>query len=198
LSSSSVPFSDDGRHGSRVPRLPIPKIQTTTTGMLPSSHLAPISFPSSRAMSTVYPNTSTAWSQPVTPVSASLPMVPNLYQNPIPSLGDHSRDHSNYASAQASPSYGAATPTRLSPSYFLTNRSSPYRPVRGVNTLLIPPPSASMQNVARNIPSEQMYYQPLSKAAAERRTGPVPYYQPEGWQQSNTSTPVPLQYGYRA
>jgi hypothetical protein len=197
-SASMTTFPEDGRTaGSRVPRLPIPRIQTTTASLNP--HLAPISFPAPRAMSTVYPNASQTWSQPATPVSAVPPMPTNLYQNPIPNLGDNSRDHSNYASAQASPSYGAVTPTRsgLSPSYFLTHRSSPYRPVRGVNTLLIPPPSASMQNATRNIPFDQMHYQPLSKTVTERRIGPVPYYQPDGWQ-SNASTQLPVQpYGYR-
>jgi len=197
-SSSMTTFPDSGQMGSRVPRLPVPKIQTTTSQSI--TQLAPISFPASRAMSTVYPNTSTAWSQPVTPVSAVPTQLTNLYQNPIPNLADSSRDHSNYASAQASPSYGTITPTRsgLSPSYFLTHRASPYRPVRGVNTLLIPPPSASMQNAARNLPFDQMHYQPLSKATTERRTGPVPYYQSDPWQQSNASTPLPpQQYAYR-
>lgn len=179
--------------GHSIPRLPVPRIQTNVPAM---PQLAPLSFPS-RAMSTVYPGSAGTWSQPTTPVS-SLPPSNSLYGNPIPSLGEPHVEHNAY-SAHPSPSH-VFTPSRqgLSPSYFLTHRTSPYRPVRGVNTLLIPPPPASMANVARNIPFEQIYYQPLSKASTELRTGPLPYLQPDGWQQSNASTPIALpQYTYR-
>lgn len=172
-----------------IPRLDMPRIPTTVA--LSSGHLAPLSAPPNRAMSSVYPTVTGSYTQPVTPISA----VPqNLFQNPIPSLGDGTRSISNYPSAHTSPShgYGTTTPTLpgLSPSYFLTHRTSPYRPVRNVNTLLIPPPSAALQIPVRNVPSDQIHYQPLSKAATERRTGPLPFMQPDGWQHSNVSTPV--------
>ncbi|KAG9782545.1 hypothetical protein ABEF93_004351 [Exophiala dermatitidis] len=171
-----------------VPRLDLPRMQSSQ-GRGPAQ-LAPLSVPASRAMSSVYPNATTVYSQPVTPVSA----VPqNLFQNPIPSLGDGTRSLGTHPSAQSSPSVGFnpanPTPTGLSPSYFLSNRASPYRPVRNVNTLLIPPPSAALQLPVRHIPSDQIHYQPLSKAATEPRSGPVPYMQIDPWQHSNISAP---------
>lgn len=176
----------------QLPRLPMPRIETTRS--LSNAHLAPLSFPASRAMSTVYPQASAVSSLPITPISAGPSAGLNLYQNPIPALADGSRQHSNYASANASPAslaYNAVTSRPgLSPSYFLTNRSSPYRPVRGVNTLLIPPPPASMQNPARNMAHDQIHYQPLSKAGAERRSGPLPYMAQTAWYQNDQTTPV--------
>lgn len=179
-----------------VPRLEIPRVPASIAR--PSSQLAPLPAPVNRALSSVYSNASTVYSQPITPVSA---MPQTLFQNPIPSLGDGSRSITTYPSAQASPSAGFnstnPTPTGLSPSYFLTHRSSPYRPVRHVNTLLIPPPPTALQAPVRHIPSDQIHYQPLSKTATEPRSGPVPFMQLDPWQHSNVSTPVgPQQYSF--
>lgn len=176
-----------------VPRLPMPRV-TTPTAATSNNYLAPLNLPPTRAMSNVYPpSTSATWSNPITPVSQ-----PGLYSHPIPSLGDLSRAQSNMNSAHTSPNgYETVTPVLpgLSPSYFLTNRSSPYRPVRHVNTLLYPPPAGAMQNPVRNVSREQMHYQPLSKMNLERRQGLVPYQQPEGLNQSNT--PLTQKYPYR-
>ena len=199
-SSASGPFSmGDSQIGNHfVPRLPIPKIQTN---MASTNQLAPISIPTTRAMSTVYASSATnTWPQPLTPISSVPPLSTGLYNNSIPSLDGSRADQSTYSSNHASPSYHVTTPSRqgLSPSYFLTHRSSPYRPVRAVNTLLIPPPSASMANAAREIPFEQIHYQPLSKGASDLRLGPLPYFHHDGMQQSNVSTPIALQqYAYR-
>ena len=175
----------------QLPRLPMPRIETTRS--LSNTHLAPLALPASRAMSTVYPQSSTISPQPITPISAGSSVGLNLYHHSNPALTDGSRQHSNYASANASPAILAYNPvtTRpgLSPSYFLTNRSSPYRPVRGVNTLLYPPPPASMHNPARNMAQDQIHYQPLSKAGAERRSGPLPYMAQNAWYQGNQTTP---------
>lgn len=186
-----APFS-----GTRIPQLPIPRLPPTAGS---SAQLAPLSLPSSRAMASVYPVTTAPWSQPVTPISAVPPSVSSQFQAgiaPAPAP-DGQRSQVSGDSAHTSPVnlYGPTTPTRqgLSPSYFLTNRSSPYRPVRHVNTLLIPPPSAAMQNSIRDIGYEQMHYQPLGRPL-ERHTGPVPYYHPEGWTQSNASTPTTTLY----
>jgi len=176
------------------PRLDIPRLPTSIPPP-PIAHPTPLSAQSNRSMSAVYPTATTSYSHPVTPIS-SVPQ--NLFQNSIPSLGDGHRSISNYPSAHTSPSngYHTTTPTLpgLSPSYFLTHRTSPYRPVRHVNTLLIPPPPAALQMPVRNISAEQIHYQPLSKSTTERRTGLLPFFQPEGWQQSNVSTPVAQQY----
>ena len=63
--------------------------------------------------------------------------------------------------------------SQLSPSFFLAQRNSPYRPVRGVSTLLVPPPSLAMQQ-PQNVGREQMHYQPLGRPQ-ERQQGRLPY-----------------------
>jgi hypothetical protein len=173
-----------------VPRLDIPRLAAS----IPLSNTLPMPLPvaSNRAVAGVYPAATSAYSQPVTPISA----VPqNLLQTATLGMGDGHRAISNLPSSNhTSPSngYDNVTPTLpgLSPSYFLTHRTSPYRPVRHVNTLLIPPPPAALQVPVRNVPYDQIHYQPLSKAGTERRTGPLPFFQTEGWQQSNASTPI--------
>jgi hypothetical protein len=178
-----------------APRLDAPRVPSSLG--LSTTHLAPLAVPSSRAMSTVYPITTSGYSQPVTPISA---IPQSLFQNPIPSIGDGARQPTHFPSAHTSPSngYQTSTPTLpgLSPSYFLTHRASPYRPVRHVNTLLIPPPSAALQGPIRNVPSDQIHYQPLSKVSTERRVGPLPMMQLESWQHSNASTPIVQQHTY--
>lgn len=178
--------------GHRVPQLPMPRIATTNAGV--GTHLAPLSLPPTRAMSSIYPVTTSGWNQPLTPTSAILPNTNGSYQTTnSPAVDSMRAGHSRVNSTHTSPVnlYGPSTPTRpgLSPSYFLTDRSSPYRPVRHVNTLLIPPPPAAMQNAVRSIDYQQMHYQPLGKSTTERRPGPVPYLYPESQYQSNVSTP---------
>ena len=191
------PQHEQANH-TEVPRLPMPRLAVPPS-VTNSNQLAPLSMPVDRAMSSVYPPTTTAtWSQPVTPVSA----VPsNLYQGSIPNLGDFSRPHSHAPSVHTSPVGYSATGTPvlpgLSPSYFLTNRNSPYRPVRNVNTLINPPPSAALQNHVRNIDHDQIRYQPLSKANTEHRVGPIPFYQHDAWQASNLNTPTQQKWPYR-
>lgn len=76
------------------------------------------------------------------------------------------------------PSAENASPTYplSSPAAHLLQRNSPYKPVRGVNTLLVPPPDASLQNPPRFFNAQNMLYQPLSKRPLEPpRHGPVPY-----------------------
>ena len=178
----------EGPNNVDIPRLPMP-FQTMSTPVSNNNQLAPLSMPVNRAMASVYPPATAAWSQPVTPISA----VPaNLYQNSIPTLGEMSRTQSNVPSAHTSP-----VGNSNSPSYFLMNRSSPYRPVRGVNTLLMAPPQAALQTDLRNIDHDQIRYQPLSKANTEHRVGLIPYHYPEGWQGSNANTPIQQNWPYR-
>ena len=84
---------------------------------------------------------------------------------------------------------------RRSPSYFLAQRNSPYRPVRGVTTLLVPPPAASrLHHAPQHVALEQMQYQPLGRPSHERRQGPVPYLHREAWPDSHqfNQWPAPL------
>lgn len=71
---------------------------------------------------------------------------------------------------------GVRTPISNSPSVYLQQRPSPYKPVRHVNTLLYPPPSAFLHEYhISNVPPTQMHYQPLGRRN-EYRTGIVPEF----------------------
>ncbi|KAJ5130673.1 uncharacterized protein N7515_006712 [Penicillium bovifimosum] len=122
------------------------------------------------------------------------PMSSGVYNTaPLSDLGRHYQGPFGVSSAAASPAisaYSVHTPqTHLSPSFFLADRNSPYRPVRSVNTLLIPPPSSSLQQ-QRSIPFDQMHYQPLAKGTTSRKTGLLPYIQPDAWSQAPYLHPI--------
>lgn len=166
-----------------VARLPLPNLPA-------SSHPMPQVAPSSAVsqlpaiMPPVY-NRVSNWVQQMPPASVP-PVAPGLHN--APSHAELSRNQSSYgvSSATVSPAvsaYSVHTPqTHLSPSFFLANRNSPYRPVRSVHTLLIPPPSASLQQ-QRSVPFDHMHYQLLGKTSADRKTGLLPYIQSEAWNQ---------------
>lgn len=201
ISAASVPQPSVPMTVAPVPRLPRPNLPTTSAAMAPNfvASSAQLPLPSSRSMSTVYPPASTwshqtppstaAVSQPVNPHGSSTGFPePLRHQSPFPAT-----------SATISPAlstYSVPTPqSRLSPSVVI-NRNSPYRPVRGVNTLLFPPPSASLQH-PRPLSFSQMHYQPLGKVS-ERKTGVLPYLQPEGWPEPPLAQPNAVSAaGYR-
>ncbi|KAL4917555.1 cyclin-domain-containing protein [Aspergillus aurantiobrunneus] len=172
---------------------PQPNIPGPAPRLLPSTFVpsVPVSIPQlptapgRPTMPPVYNHSSWA---PQNPASTAPPPLSNGVITPALSLPDPSRHHSPYpvSSATVSPAvsaYAVHTPTtHLSPSFFLANRNSPYRPVRSVNTLLIPPPSASLEH-QRTIPFDHMHYQPLGKSTAERRTGLLPYLH-DAWAQA--------------
>lgn len=166
----------------RVPQLPLPTLPNPANRN--GSQLAPLPLPGPRAMSAVYPNT-TGHSQPVTQITAGPPNMPLMPNPGMGVMASGSLVPSRAGSAHTSPTnlYGSGTPTRpgLSPSYFLMNRSSPYRPVRHVNTLLYPPPSGAMQHPIKNIDYQQIHYQSLSKSDSQLRSGPMPCLQPDAW-----------------
>jgi hypothetical protein len=170
-----------------APRLPVPNLTISTTqpfmnGSAPAGFsqnvllLPPLS---GRAMSTVYPSTPTWQSQ--------LPMLtPTGAQNPPCTIGGSgyvtpSRRHSPHsvhdllslASSPISANFPGHNPGHISPSFYLQQRASPYKPVRHVNALLYPPPSASMHDYSMNI--GPMHYLPLGKRH-DMRSGVVPDY----------------------
>jgi len=173
-----------------MPRLPIPNLSISTTqplngyGGYPATQLP---LPTGRAMSMAYPG-QMGWSQPgIVPTSAG-PIQPSPQNYALSPFSEQPRRQSPYAmpSAISSPTSAGFPvhtpgPTHLSPSYFLAQRNSPYRPVRSVNTLLVPPPSAS-QN-PHHLAFDQMHYQTLGKSLNERKTGVVPYLQQDTWSQ---------------
>lgn len=174
-----------------IPRLPIPNlsVNTSTYGAgVDGIHSAQLPLPG-RAMSMVYPGLG-SWPQTGNMSSSQKPTPLYPHANVISPMVDQARRQSPYpgASQNSSPTsnifpHSQHSQNLSSPSYFAAQRSSPYRPVRGVNTLLVPPPSASMHNPSQHLGFDQMHYQPLGKPLSERKTGVVPYMHHDAWPQ---------------
>lgn len=179
-----APFTDVAppmRHD--APRLPVPNLTISTSQPMsyhnvPSlSQNIPLLPPlSGRAMSTVYPTTPSSWAP-----APQLPMLtptgpPNHtgYSTPTRRQSPHTvQELLSLGSSPISAHFPGQNSGHISPSFFLQQRSSPYKPVRHVNTLLYPPPSASMHDYSANV--DQMHYQPLGKRN-DYRPGVVPDY----------------------
>lgn len=187
LTPTSAPVAHAPMAG-HVSRLPLPNLPPSSNPMpqsLPSTAVSQLPVPA--MMPSVYSRNSN-WSQQMPSVTIPTTMASSIYNTPaLPELGRHQSPY-GVTSATVSPAvsaYSVHTPQKhLSPSYFLANRNSPYRPVRSVHTLLIPPPSASMQQ-QRSVPFDHMHYQPLGKTSADRKTGLLPYIHPETWNQTH-------------
>ncbi|KAH7091962.1 hypothetical protein FB567DRAFT_227544 [Paraphoma chrysanthemicola] len=183
-----------------LPSLSIPPPQQVQPSLGRTWSELPLPTSGSRSMAMVYPPP-VHWPQPPvgTPTSMPAPSFPTTYA----SNADKSRQMSPYplsaGSSPVSASYPTSASRQLSPSHFLNQRQSPYRPVRGVHTLLVPPPSTSMHNPAQNIAYDQMQYQPLGRPTTDRRTGLLPYMDRNAWPSSNqfNQLPVPQQPIFR-
>lgn len=186
LTPTSAPIAQAPMAGN-VARLPPPNPRSSSNTMpqsLPSSAVSQLPVPA--LMPTDY-NRNSNWAAQMPSSAIPSTMASGLYNTTaLPELGRHQSPY-GVSSATVSPAvsaYSVHTPQKhLSPSYFLANRNSPYRPVRSVHTLLIPPPSTSMQQ-QRSVPFDHMHYQPLSKSSADCKTGLLPYIHPETWNQT--------------
>ena len=179
FASSAPPMRHD------VPRLPVPNLKISTsqpmsTGYNSASSLnGPVLPPiGGRAMSSVYPTTP-SWTPhlpvltPTGPPSQHGPHSAGGYTTPSRRQSPHSvQELLSLGSSPISANF-PHNPGHISPSLFLQQRNSPYKPVRHVNTLLYPPPSGSIQGFSAN-PS-QMHYQPLGRRN-DYRPGVVPEY----------------------
>ncbi|GIJ83839.1 hypothetical protein Asppvi_002669 [Aspergillus pseudoviridinutans] len=190
VTPTSAPSSHQTFIPGPIPHLPRPNLPVSSHTLVPSVPATTPQQPSTagRAIPPTTYSSSTTWAPSVPLVTTVPPIMNGIYHTPI-SLPDPGRYHASpygMSSATVSPAvsaYSVHTPqTHLSPSFFLANRNSPYRPVRAVNTLLIPPPSTSLQQ-QRSVPFDHMHYQPLGKTAAERKTGVLPYLHHEAWPQ---------------
>lgn len=195
-SGTSTPISLNGQMPS-LPRLPplnpslaasqSARDQTNAfSAQLPpfiAPHLPP---PGTRSISVAFPPPAT-WSQPIQNQGAAIPSAHFVANH---QLGDHIRRLSPYPTSrggspsistfQQAPPHGQA-PQNISPSYFLAQRSSPYRPVRSVNILNVPPLSGSLINPPQMLGHDQMHYQSLGRPMNERKTGLLPYTQYDPW-----------------
>ncbi|GFF60927.1 meiotically up-regulated gene 80 protein [Aspergillus udagawae] len=190
VTPTSAPSSHQAFIPGLIPHLPRPNLPVSSHTLVPSIPATTPQQPSTAggAMPPTTYSSSTTWAPSVPHVTTVPPVLNGIYHTPI-SLPDPGRYHASpygMSSATVSPAvsaYSVHTPqTHLSPSFFLANRNSPYRPVRAVNTLLIPPPSTSLQQ-QRSVPFDHMHYQPLGKTATERKTGVLPYLHHEAWPQ---------------
>ncbi|KAI0512807.1 hypothetical protein F5B22DRAFT_637609 [Xylaria bambusicola] len=164
-------------------RLPAPQLtldtsQATLPNMYgPSMVSLPPLIPGIRAMSTVYTPTS-SWPTTNTALSTCGPQTPSYG---VPSnYGTPTKRHSPssmaaFGSSPLAEVYASHTPISNSPSVYLQQRASPYKPVRRVNTLLNPPPSIPLSEY--HLGSSQMHYQPIGRRH-DVRSGIVPEFQP--------------------
>ncbi|KAK4630868.1 hypothetical protein CLAFUW4_03164 [Fulvia fulva] len=168
-----------------LPSLAIPTSQPTSNGYShppPSQghQLPPLNIPA-RAMTMVFQNASAPGRAPTLPAPAG--------------AATQSQSQSQYGSRHHSP-YGGSGPTspnssmpqsatvlhpttQISPSYFLQQRNSPYRPVQNFSTLLHPPPSSAIQGRPSNVELNRMQYQPLGKPT--QHSGRLPYVAQNLW-----------------
>lgn len=175
-----------------LPSLSIPPPQHLPPTQTKNWSELPLPIPGTRSMAMAYPPP-VQWQQPAcTPTSSA---APSYAATPTPTV-DHSRQMSPYppsaGSSPTSASFPTSTSRQLSPSYFLNQRQSPYRPVRGVHTLLVPPPQTSIHNPAQNIAYNQMQYQPLGRPTTERRAGLLPYMDHGAWPATNQFNQLPV------
>ena len=181
--SSSIPAI---RHD--APRLPVPHLTISTSQSTYNGQNVASSFPQNipllpplggRAMSTVFPSTPSYTPQlpMLTPNGSSSQhgsQNASGYGTPTRRQSPHSvHDLLSLGSSPVSANFPGHNPGYISPSIFLQQRNSPYKPVRHVNTLLYPPPSASLHGYAANV--SQMHYQPLGRRN-DYRSGVVPDY----------------------
>lgn len=169
-----------------LPTPPAPISNTSAIGGIASvssaQQLPPLNVPT-RAMAMIYPNASNSGQVQSLPAMAGHPaQAPAIHPSQ-----QQARNHSPYASS-ALPSPTTSLPPsatsmypsiQLSPSYLLQQRSSPYRPVHRVSTLLYPPPTAAIQARPGEIELSQMQYQPLGKPV--QHTGRLPYLAQNQW-----------------
>ncbi|CAN8096585.1 unnamed protein product [Discula destructiva] len=153
--------------------------------------------PGTRAMSTVYSASSTTatWAPAQTATSGGSMqhhgqpalITPTNQYPPTSNYGTPTKRLSPINSLTPAGTYngsplhdysGFHTPISHSPSVYLQQRHSPYKPIRHVRTLLNPPDMQGYQLPA--IAPSQMHYQPLGHRNVER-TGIVPEYRHEGY-----------------
>lgn len=114
---------------------------------------------------TQYPSVSnTAYGTPTKRLSPTNTLTPAAAYNTSSPLHEYPQNS------------GFHTPISHSPSIYLQQRNSPYKPIRHVRTLLNPPPPSSLQGYQLPaIPPSQMHYQPIGRRN-DQRTGIVPEY----------------------
>lgn len=178
-----MPLSTHTSRQGGPPRLPVPNLSISTTQAMSGGHpahsqvlpLLPPLAASGRAMSAVYPTTPSYAPHThgaITP-TAQLNQMQSGSQYGTPSRRHSPLSTANMMSMNSSPIAGAFHHSQNSPSIYLQQRSSPYKPVRLPHTLLHPPPSGALQGYSGS--HDQMHYHPLGRRT-DYRSGVVPEY----------------------
>ena len=149
-------------------------------------HLPPIDYPH-KAASTVPASTwahNAAYTVPTSQAEHASSQAGRLQNHQSPYLSSNSvsptnTSHLPMTSSLPTPGYTASA--HPSPSFFLHQRNSPYKPVRSVNTLLVPPPARAMQQPEHGIGFDRMHYQPLGRPIEERQQGRLPHVTQNQW-----------------
>lgn len=163
ISASSTPTSSVQHHQQQqfLPQLPPINFAQRSVGHTPAPGTSWTSVSAVTAPNLHYSSSIQAASLPQT-------MPSSRHQSPFP------------GSAGVSPTNGPSpTGQQLSPSFYLEQRNSPYRPIRSVSTLLVPPPARTRYQ-PQNVDRDQMRYQPLGRPQ-ERQTGQLPYIAQNQW-----------------
>lgn len=163
-----------------MPRLPMPNLTISTnnqSGGYHGSSTAHLPLPS-RSMSTVFPGPN-KW-----PQTGTLPSMQHSVQLPVqqsaqpPAYNTSGSEWTGPAATSPSSANFAQLQQVLTPHSMTSGhpvyRSSPYKPIRGVNTLLVPPSSVPI-DPPQQLGYDQMQYQPLGRPLSERRVGVLPY-----------------------
>ncbi|KAF2670659.1 hypothetical protein BT63DRAFT_372460 [Microthyrium microscopicum] len=174
-------------------RLTLPSLTIPST--IPNqSNIAGLPLPNSRAMSLVYPPIQTQH-MPVSQSGSS--MIPSMQTTCMPNSAmvamDPNRQLSPYPISGTSSPVSANPHHSSSPSFYLGARQSPYRPVRQVKTLLVPPRApTSIYNAPRLAGLDHLQYHSLGQPLNERHMGHVPYMHRDAWPNSNQPHQWPL------
>lgn len=145
----------------------LPQPQPTALPTSQPMHL-PLPVPGTRSFSTVYSQ------PPMTKPMTTVSVASSFTGSPYDPMSTHTHSpYSNPTSATTSPTTPAYN-SQHSPAWYL-ERHSPYRPVRSVHTLLVPPVSQAPQPA--QLSYDQMHYQTIAKTKQQYKTGPVPYMQ---------------------
>ncbi|OIW22739.1 hypothetical protein CONLIGDRAFT_552219, partial [Coniochaeta ligniaria NRRL 30616] len=165
--------------GVRAMSTVFPPSATTFAPQLPvlgstGPSIPPLSVPSITPTASFPPSNYGTPTKRLSPQSALTPGAGAYASSP---LTDSFGNHNLTPMGNMGNGSGVRTPISNSPSIYLQQRPSPYKPVRHVNTLLYPPPSAFLHeyHISNAVPPTQMHYQPLGRRN-EFRTGVVPEF----------------------
>jgi hypothetical protein len=153
-----------------LPSLTMPSFPTFSSGVQLPTSLPP---PGMNAMSMVYP---THQPRP----QAYLPPIPPMVSHP--SL-ENFRQLSPHADSSAGLSPTGHYPMNQSPSFYLAQRSSPFRPVNQIHYLSSQSHSPAF-DPSSSLHSQQMQYHPLGHPG-ERHVGQIPYFSQQAWPQNH-------------